>query len=68
MFRTRRARRLGGLAAAGMVLALVAAGAVWWVFRDLGAKRITAWFGETVGVYAGSDLRVLGVTVGTVDS
>lgn len=68
MFRTRRARRLAGIAAMAAVLALVAGGVVWWVFRDLGAKRITAWFGEAVGVYAGSDLRVLGVTVGTVDS
>ena len=68
MFRTRRARRLAGIAAMATVLALVAGGVVWWVFRDLGAKRITAWFGTAVGVYAGSDLRVLGVNVGTVDS
>jgi len=68
MFRTRRARRIAGIAAMATVLAIVAAGVMWWVFRDLGAKRITAWFGEAVGVYAGSDLRILGVTVGTVDS
>lgn len=68
MFRTRRGRRLAGIAAAVIVVALVAAGALWWVFRDLGAKRITAYFSAAVGVYAGSDLRILGVTVGTVDA
>ena len=67
MFRTRLARRLTSFAALAIVLALVAGGALWWVFRDLGAKHITAWFGETVGVYAGSDLRILGVKVGSVD-
>ncbi|AEW95594.1 virulence factor Mce family protein [Streptantibioticus cattleyicolor NRRL 8057 = DSM 46488] len=30
--------------------------------------RVTAWFDHTVGVYPGSDLRVLGVKVGTVDA
>jgi virulence factor Mce-like protein len=68
MFTTRRGRRIAGLAALGVVMALVCAGAVWWVFRDVGSRRITAYFGETVGVYAGSDVRVLGVNVGTVDS
>ncbi|WP_263983872.1 MCE family protein [Streptomyces sp. HPF1205] len=33
-----------------------------------GGTRLTAYFDHTVGVYAGSDLRVLGVKVGTVDS
>jgi phospholipid/cholesterol/gamma-HCH transport system substrate-binding protein len=68
MFATRRGRRIGGYVAAAVVLALVASGALWWVFRDLGAKQITAYFSETVGVYPGSDLRVLGVKVGTVDT
>jgi len=33
-----------------------------------GGLRITAYFNRTVGVYAGSDLRILGVKEGTVDS
>lgn len=33
-----------------------------------GGTRVTAYFDHAVGVYAGSDLRVLGVKVGTVDS
>jgi phospholipid/cholesterol/gamma-HCH transport system substrate-binding protein len=68
MFRTRMARRVTGYVAAAVALALVVTGAVWWVFRDPGAKTITAYFAETVGVYPGSDVRVLGVRVGTVDS
>lgn len=68
MFSTRRGRRIGMLTVIGVVVLLVAVGALWWVFRDLGAKRITAFFDETVGVYPGSDVRVLGVPVGTVDS
>ncbi|MFC8449195.1 MCE family protein [Kitasatospora sp. NPDC057223] len=31
-------------------------------------RHFTAWFDHTVGVYAGSDLRILGVRVGTVDA
>ena len=68
MFRTRMAQRVTGFLAAALALALVCTGAVWWVFRDAGATTITAYFAETVGVYPGSDLRVLGVRVGTVDS
>ena len=68
MFATRSGKRAFSYAAAMLVLVLIAAGALFWLFRDLGAKTITAYFDETVGVYSGSDLRVLGVTVGTIDS
>ena len=33
-----------------------------------GGLRITAYFSRTIGVYAGSDLRILGVKEGSVDS
>ena len=68
MFATRSSKVLFRSLAAIFVLVLIAAGALAWLFRDLGAKTITAYFDETVGVYAGSDLRILGVTVGTIDS
>ncbi|HEY2701790.1 MAG TPA: MCE family protein [Pseudonocardiaceae bacterium] len=68
MFATRSRKRVLRYASAMLVLVLIAAGALFWLFRDLGAKTITAYFDEAVGVYAGSDLRVLGVTVGTIDS
>lgn len=50
------------------VVGLVTAGALWWIFAGDGEKRITAYFGRTVGVYPGSDVQVLGVRVGTVES
>ncbi len=54
-----------------VVLAIVAAGAVTAGFVAFGGpsgKHVTAYFDRTVGVYAGSDLRILGVKVGTVES
>ncbi|BBA96999.1 putative mce5D Mce family protein [Actinacidiphila reveromycinica] len=54
-----------------VVLALVAAAAVTAGFVAFGGpsgKHVTAYFDRTVGVYAGSDLRILGVKVGTVES
>ncbi|MER0449351.1 MCE family protein [Streptomyces sp. Edi4] len=38
------------------------------VFAGSGGKHITAYFDRAVGIYPGSDLRVLGVKVGEVDS
>ncbi|HEX4703901.1 MAG TPA: MCE family protein [Pseudonocardiaceae bacterium] len=65
--RTRQGRDLGRAVAFACVLALVLGGGLWWVLRDQGGTRITAYFGKAVGVYAGSDVRVLGMKVGTVD-
>lgn len=53
--------------AGGIVLILMFTGAL--VALSLpGGMKLTAYFGQAVGVYPGSDLRVLGVKVGTVDS
>ncbi|MEU9191928.1 MCE family protein [Streptomyces hundungensis] len=38
------------------------------VFAAPAGKRITAYFDRAVGIYPGSDLRILGVKVGEVDS
>lgn len=65
---TRARRRIGRLVAIVAVVGLVAAGALWWVFGGDEQKRITAFFSRTVGVYPGSDVQVLGVRVGTVES
>jgi virulence factor Mce-like protein len=54
-----------------IVLAVIAAGAVTaglLAFGGPGGTRVTAYFDHAVGVYPGSDLRVLGVKVGTVDA
>ena len=50
-----------------LVLALVVAGSLWWAFNSMGKTKITATFARTVGIYKGSDVRVLGVKVGQVD-
>ena len=64
-----RARRLlGRIVAITLVLGVVTAGVLWWVFGGDDQKRITAYFSRTVGVYAGSDVQVLGVRVGAVES
>jgi virulence factor Mce-like protein len=68
MITTRLGQSLAAIASVLVVTGLVAAGALWWVFRDVGATTITAYFTETVGVYAGSDVEILGVPVGTVNS
>lgn len=49
------------------VLALVAVVAGWWLLRPSGGTTLAAYFDRAVGLYAGSDVRVLGVKVGTVD-
>jgi phospholipid/cholesterol/gamma-HCH transport system substrate-binding protein len=67
MFRTRTSKRVARLIVALVVL-LAATGSQQWVSRALAGKTISAYFAETVGIYPGSDLRVLGVKVGTVDS
>jgi phospholipid/cholesterol/gamma-HCH transport system substrate-binding protein len=60
-----RSRRT--IIAGGLVLILMFTGALVALSLPHGMK-ITAYFGQAVGVYSGSDLRVLGVKVGTIDS
>jgi phospholipid/cholesterol/gamma-HCH transport system substrate-binding protein len=60
-----RRNAIFGAGAALVVLAL-ALGALL-VFGGQG-KQVTAYFSETIGVYPGSTVRVLGVPVGTVNS
>ncbi|VFA93871.1 virulence factor Mce family protein [Nocardia farcinica] len=54
------------LLAGAVVVALVAAGAYQGITR-LGTTTITAYFPSTNGLYAGDDVRVLGVKVGRID-
>jgi virulence factor Mce-like protein len=47
--------------------AVVLVGALGWaVLRPAGQMRVTAWFSAAVGLYPGSDVRVLGIAVGEV--
>lgn len=55
-------------AAIACVLALVIATVIWWLLSAGGSKKITAYFTEAVGLYAGSDVRILGVSVGSIDT
>ncbi len=50
-----------------VALAVVVSGALYVLSRPR-PTRLTAYFGQAVGVYPGSDLRVLGVKVGRIDS
>ncbi|WP_067653653.1 MCE family protein [Nocardia harenae] len=51
-----------------VVAALIAAGVLWWVFDRIGNTKVTAYFDSSVGIYEGSEVRILGVPVGKVDS
>ena len=57
-------RRLAPLAVIGILLL---SGVVWALSSGDGSKTITAYFPRAVSVYEGSDVRVLGVPIGTVD-
>ncbi|MEV4144478.1 MCE family protein [Amycolatopsis sp. NPDC049691] len=59
--------RLTRVIAVVCVVALVVAGALWWLLRDDGATKLTAYFTQAIGVYPGSKVTVLGVDVGKVD-
>jgi virulence factor Mce-like protein len=52
-----------GVAAAAALVLLAALG--WTILRPAGQYRVTAWFDQTVGLYPGSDVRILGIPVGT---
>jgi virulence factor Mce-like protein len=50
-----------------LAAALVLLGALGWtVLRPAGQYRVTAWFSSAVGVYPGSDVRILGIDVGEI--
>lgn len=66
-FATRAGRDLARGIAIACVLALIVAAVVWWIFSGANSRKITAYFDQAVGVFAGSDVRVLGVKVGTID-
>jgi len=52
--------------ATACVAALLVAGGLYLVLRDAGGTRISAMFDKTVGLYAGSSVRVLGIQVGEI--
>ena len=65
---TRNQVRLSRFVATAVVLALVVVAALWWIFSGSGLDRATVLFSRAVGVYSGSDVRLLGVRIGQVES
>ncbi|AXB43946.1 MCE family protein [Amycolatopsis albispora] len=63
---TRAGRSLLSWLSLACVALLVLAAGLWFAVRDPGGTRITAYFEKTVGLYAGSAVRVLGVPVGEI--
>ena len=59
--------RVGGRTAVAAIVVLVLVGGYFLVVRDTAEKRtVTAHFPRAVSIYAGSDVRILGVNVGRV--
>jgi virulence factor Mce-like protein len=67
-FATKAGRDLARGVAVACVLALVVAAAVWWIFSGANTRKVIAYFDQAIGVYSGSNVEVLGVKVGTIDS
>jgi phospholipid/cholesterol/gamma-HCH transport system substrate-binding protein len=67
-FTIRPGRRAVAMATTALVFAAVVAGVLVHVLTSHPGRQITAYFHEAVGVYPGSDVRVLGVKVGTINS
>lgn len=63
---TRNGRNVYTWIAFACVVALLLTGGLWWVFRQSAGSTLSAYFGRTVGLYAGSSVRVLGVPVGEI--
>ncbi len=65
---TRTTQRLYRFIAIALLLALGIIASLWYTFSGNGQHHLTAFFSRAVGVYAGSDVRVLGVRIGQVDA
>jgi virulence factor Mce-like protein len=63
---TRAGRNLVTWLGVGCVAALLLTAGIYLLLRDNGGTKLTAYFGKTVGLYSGSSVRVLGVSVGKV--
>lgn len=66
--RTRAQQKAAVYIAAACVLTLVIVAALWWITNGSKETTITAYFDKAVGVYPGSQVKVLGVSVGQIDT
>ncbi len=58
----------GAIVALVVVLVVVVAGGAYLLWPSRGGHKVVAYFTNAVGLYAGDDVRVVGVPVGTIDS
>jgi virulence factor Mce-like protein len=65
---SRASRRAALVVIYALALMLLISFALWWVTMGQTGTRITAFFNKTVGVYAGSEVKVLGIGVGRITS
>lgn len=68
MIQTRAGLRAQRFVLFGVLLALLVTAGLWWLFSGAAEQHYVAFFTRAVGVYPGSDVRVLGVKVGEVDA
>ncbi len=64
---SRASRRAALVVVYACALVLLVSAALWWVTMGRSGTRITAYFTKAVGVYAGSEVKVLGIGVGRID-
>lgn len=64
--RTRNQQALARALSIACVLGLLFSAGLWWLLRATAGTEITAYFPRTVGLYAGSAVRVVGIEVGSV--
>jgi virulence factor Mce-like protein len=65
---SRESRRAALVVIYALALILMVSFALWWVTMGRAGTRITAYFDKTVGVYSGSEVKVLGIGVGRITS
>src|SRR4051812_906181 len=51
-----------------VILGLVAAGVAWQVYKKLTTNTVVAYFPQTLALYAGDKVQIMGVRVGSIDS
>jgi phospholipid/cholesterol/gamma-HCH transport system substrate-binding protein len=68
MAESRTSRRAALVVIYALSLMLLIAFALWWITLGPTGTRITAYFTKAVGVYSGSEVKVLGIGVGRITS
>jgi phospholipid/cholesterol/gamma-HCH transport system substrate-binding protein len=51
-----------------VILGLIAAGVAWQVYKKLTTNTVVAYFPQTLALYAGDKVQIMGVRVGAIDS